>query len=160
MLENAQTLNNFQRELSQQEGIFQSALLPANQGKNRYINVLPNEPTRVRLEPLPDEPNNSDFINANWIRGADIDKALGHQDYIATQAPIQGWTFCEFWRMVWENKVPVIVMLTSLRERGSVRSCSHPFIPTPSKISIRGSRQSAADARSYNDVGQGGSVLA
>ena len=48
--------------------------LPLNRGKNRYINILPNEPTRVRLQGLP-----NDFINANRVTFNTGNK------YIATQ---------------------------------------------------------------------------
>ena len=48
--------------------------LPLNRGKNRYINILPNEPTRVRLQGLP-----NDFINANRVTFNSGNK------YIATQ---------------------------------------------------------------------------
>lgn len=66
--------------------------------KNRYYNVLPCNETRVKLRKSPD------YINANWV-GRDI----------ATQAPIEE-TIEDFWRMVWENNVPCIVMLTNFFE--------------------------------------------
>ena len=40
-------------------------------------------------------------------------------EYIATQAPMQN-TIGEFWRLVWEQKVELIVMLTNLNEAGQV----------------------------------------
>ena len=51
--------------------------LPLNRGKNRYINILPNEPTRVRLQGLP-----NDFINANRVTFNTGNK------YIATQGKV------------------------------------------------------------------------
>lgn len=58
---------------------------------------------------------NSDYINANYIRGyRDAPKA-----YIATQAPLY-WTIADFWRMVWEQKCSTIIMATGLEERGVV----------------------------------------
>jgi len=71
-----------------------------NQNKNRYIDVLPNENTRVQLE-------SGNYINANYI----FDR-----EYIATQAPLPH-TVNDFWAMVMEHQSMVIVMLTNLQEQ-------------------------------------------
>ncbi|XP_067881758.1 tyrosine-protein phosphatase non-receptor type 18-like [Heterodontus francisci] len=75
----------------------------ANVRKNRYKDILPFDQTRVPLSLLLDE-GYSDYINANFIRGID-----GERYYIATQGPL-GPTVVDFWRMIWEFSVKVIVM--------------------------------------------------
>ena len=76
--------------------------------------VLADPQTRVSLF-LKFAVANSDYINANFIRGyRDMSKS-----YIATQGPLQ-WTVADFWRMVWEQRASTIIMVTGLEERGMV----------------------------------------
>ena len=39
------------------------------------------------------------------------------QRFIATQAPKEGISFPNFWQMIVENKVKVVVMITALQEK-------------------------------------------
>ncbi|XP_051854607.1 receptor-type tyrosine-protein phosphatase V-like [Antechinus flavipes] len=107
---------------------------PANAIKNRYPHVLPYDHSRVRLTPLDDEPH-SDYINANFIPGYSRS-----QEFIATQGPMKK-TLKDFWRLVWEQQVHTIVMLTVGMENGRVL-CEHywPLDSTPvtyGEITIR-----------------------
>ncbi|KAM8949440.1 receptor-type tyrosine-protein phosphatase V-like [Lycaon pictus] len=98
---------------------------PANATKNRYPHVLPYDHSRVRLSQLDGEPH-SDYINASFIPGY-----TDPQEFIATQGPLRK-TVEDFWRLVWEQQVHVIVMLTVGMENGRVL-CEHywPVGSTP-----------------------------
>ncbi|XP_048404947.1 receptor-type tyrosine-protein phosphatase beta isoform X2 [Stegostoma tigrinum] len=100
---------------------FDTALLPENRGKNRYNNILPYDTTRVKLTYVDDDPC-SDYINASYIPGCNF-----RREYIATQGPLPG-TKDDFWKMVWEQNVHNIVMVTQCVEKGRVK-CDHywPF---------------------------------
>uniref|UniRef100_A0A8C5W8J9 Receptor-type tyrosine-protein phosphatase S n=1 Tax=Microcebus murinus TaxID=30608 RepID=A0A8C5W8J9_MICMU len=88
---------------------FISANLPCNKFKNRLVNIMPYESTRVCLQPIRGV-EGSDYINASFIDGYRQQKA-----YIATQGPLAETTE-DFWRMLWENNSTIVVMLTKLRE--------------------------------------------
>uniref|UniRef100_A0A8C1ZXE7 protein-tyrosine-phosphatase n=1 Tax=Cyprinus carpio TaxID=7962 RepID=A0A8C1ZXE7_CYPCA len=91
-----------------------AARLLGNRSKNRYNNILPYDSTRVRLSCLENDPC-SDYINANYIPGNNF-----RWEYIATQGPLPG-TKDDFWRMVWEQNVHSLVMVTQCVERGMVK---------------------------------------
>ncbi|XP_066985469.1 tyrosine-protein phosphatase Lar isoform X3 [Macrobrachium rosenbergii] len=90
---------------------FVSANLPVNKFKNRLVNILPFESSRVCLQPLRGT-EGSDYINASFIDGYRYRYA-----YIATQGPLQE-TVDDFWRMLWEHNSTIVVMLTKLKEMG------------------------------------------
>ncbi|KAG0727794.1 Receptor-type tyrosine-protein phosphatase beta [Chionoecetes opilio] len=62
------------------------------------------------LKEYPNTPY-SDFINASYIHGYSVAR-----EFIASQGPLRN-TVNDFWRMVWEKNVHVIVMVTQCVER-------------------------------------------
>lgn len=102
-----------------------AADLPVNRPKNRYTNILPYDFSRVKLISMHND-EGSDYINANYIPGYKHGK-----EYIATQGPLPE-TRNDFWKMVMQQKSPIIVMLTQCNERRRVK-CDHywPFTDEP-----------------------------
>ncbi|CAH0563802.1 unnamed protein product, partial [Brassicogethes aeneus] len=94
---------------------------PKNVNKNRYRDISPYDTTRVVLKNAP----SGDYINANYVN-----MAIPHTEivnrYIATQGPLQTTTE-DFWQMILENNCNLIVMLTTLVERG--RPKCHQYWP-------------------------------
>ncbi|KPP76936.1 receptor-type tyrosine-protein phosphatase alpha-like [Scleropages formosus] len=81
-----------------------------NKEKNRYVNILPYDHSRVHLSLLEGVPD-SDFINASYINGYQE-----KNKFIAAQGPKEE-TVNDFWRMIWEQNTATIVMVTNLKER-------------------------------------------
>ncbi|XP_077450252.1 receptor-type tyrosine-protein phosphatase beta [Stigmatopora argus] len=88
--------------------------VPENRGKNRYNNILPYDSTRVKLS-CQDDDSGSDYINASYIPGSN-----SRREYVATQGPLPA-TKDDFWRMLWEQGVRTVVMVTQCVEKGRVK---------------------------------------
>jgi len=103
--------------------------MEVNRKKNRYKDILPFDDSRVTLSEYPGKEKNwplrslsltfflagvpgSDYINANYVKGAS-----GSNAYIASQGPLPH-TVNDFWRMVVETEVQVIVMACNETEAG------------------------------------------
>ncbi|XP_061666416.1 receptor-type tyrosine-protein phosphatase H-like [Syngnathoides biaculeatus] len=84
-----------------------AALMPENTEKNRFTNVLPYDWSRVKLHTANGK---SDYINASYMPGYN-----NSREYIATQGPLPA-TVSDFWRMIWEQRVSAIVMVTNCTE--------------------------------------------
>lgn len=88
----------------------QSSLIPL------FTLLSLDDHTRVQLLSCGGGPpkKGQDYVNANYIDGWQRARA-----YIGTQGPLPP-TFDGFWRMVWEQRVSIVVMITNLVERGRV----------------------------------------
>ncbi|XP_046552770.1 receptor-type tyrosine-protein phosphatase mu-like isoform X6 [Haliotis rubra] len=86
---------------------------PENKKKNRFLALYAYDESRVVLA------DGEDYINANYIYGYD-----DTQKYIATQGPKPD-TVTDFWRMVWQEDVTQIVMLTRLMELNKKKSAKY-----------------------------------
>ncbi|XP_020021928.2 tyrosine-protein phosphatase non-receptor type 22 [Castor canadensis] len=84
---------------------------PKNIKKNRYKDILPYDHSRVELSLITFDEDSS-YINANYIKGV-----YGPKAYIATQGPLPS-TLLDFWRMIWECNVLIVVMACMEFEMG------------------------------------------
>uniref|UniRef100_A0A671M8H2 protein-tyrosine-phosphatase n=1 Tax=Sinocyclocheilus anshuiensis TaxID=1608454 RepID=A0A671M8H2_9TELE len=117
-------LLHFEKLYRKKEGMSMSfAKQSENMDKNRYKDVLPYDSTRVVLQEEGD-----DYINASHVKNEPAGCVLR---YIAAQGPLPH-TCTHFWRSVWEQNVSVIVMLTTLTERG--RTKCHQYWPHPPEV--------------------------
>ncbi|XP_017361564.1 receptor-type tyrosine-protein phosphatase C isoform X1 [Cebus imitator] len=87
-----------------------------NQNKNRYVDILPYDYNRVELSEINGDAG-SNYINASYIDGFKEPRK-----YIAAQGP-RDETVDDFWRMIWEQKATVIVMVTRCEE-GNRNKCA------------------------------------
>ncbi|XP_070193371.1 receptor-type tyrosine-protein phosphatase kappa-like isoform X2 [Littorina saxatilis] len=80
--------------------------------KNRFAQIIPYDQSRVILTDGYSEGTSTDFVNASYISGYQQESK-----YIAAQGPRDN-TVGDLWRMVWQEKITHIVMLTNLKEHG------------------------------------------
>lgn len=116
-----------------------SATKACNVHKNRNMDIIPIENSRVHLTPKPGV-DGSDYINATWVSGKHnviicviansaflrydliflLTNALflgfqRNREFIITQHPMEN-TIMEFWQMMWDHNAQTIVMLTQCDE--------------------------------------------
>ncbi|GAB5580001.1 tyrosine-protein phosphatase non-receptor type 3 isoform X3 [Prionailurus iriomotensis] len=128
-LESGTVLIQFEQLYRKKPGLaITFAKLPQNLDKNRYKDVLPYDTTRVLLQ------GNEDYINASYVN-MEIPAANLVNKYIAAQGPLPH-TCAQFWQVVWDQKLSLIVMLTTLTERG--RTKCHQYWPDPPDVMEHG----------------------
>uniref|UniRef100_A0A671FPP2 Tyrosine-protein phosphatase non-receptor type n=1 Tax=Rhinolophus ferrumequinum TaxID=59479 RepID=A0A671FPP2_RHIFE len=129
-LESGTVLIQFEQLYRKKPGLaITFAKLPQNLDKNRYKDVLPYDTSRVLLQ------GNDDYINASYVN-MEIPAANLVNKYIAAQGPLPH-TCAQFWQIVWDQKLSLIVMLTTLTERG--RTKCHQYWPDPPDVVEHGS---------------------
>lgn len=92
-----------------------------NANKNRYPDIKAYDQTRVRLSERPANglTTGSDYINANFVLGYKERKK-----FICAQGPMDS-TINDFWRMIWEQHLELIVMLTNLEEYNKAKCAKY-----------------------------------
>lgn len=86
--------------------------------KNRYKNIWPWEHARIRLNGQDGRCAGTDYVNASLIKfEVGDEKRVSPRSYIATQGPLAS-TFDDFWSVVCQQDVGLIVMLTKRHEAG------------------------------------------
>ncbi|KAK6179861.1 hypothetical protein SNE40_012119 [Patella caerulea] len=100
------------------------ALLEENKTKNRDMTVLPSDKTRIRLYKRETDSSESEYINAVFLPSYRKKTA-----YILTQTPLPN-TIIDFWRMVLERNVTVIINMDSTEKSANI---GH-FLPTKGEL--------------------------
>ncbi|KAI3632230.1 hypothetical protein MIR68_009336 [Amoeboaphelidium protococcarum] len=103
---------------------FNHSIARTNHQLNRYSDVLPYDGNYVDCG-LPNNYINASYINypfdAAMIDAASLSNRVTTGHYIATQGPKQN-TVHDFWRMIYRERVGVILMLTGLTD-GDMQKC-------------------------------------
>ena len=96
------------------------AKIEENKVKNRFKLMYPYDKSRVVLSMDTSGDPNSDYVNASHIPGLYV-----KEKFIGAQAPKEN-TLVDFWKMIIENKVVNIVMVTNIVESGR-KKCEQYF---------------------------------
>ena len=92
--------------------------LPCNKTKNRYPDIKAYDQTRAKLNAIEDV-EGSDYINANFVVGYKERKR-----WVCAQGPLES-TLADFWRMIHEQGVEIVIMLTNLEEYNRVKCAQY-----------------------------------
>nr|XP_012223228.1 PREDICTED: receptor-type tyrosine-protein phosphatase epsilon-like isoform X2 [Linepithema humile] len=100
-----------------------------NRAKNRFPELISDKVSRVYLKRYPTSDEDSDYLSAVYVDGVKL-----QNQYIATQLPMPS-TINDFWRMIAEFKVELILMLQppDLQDPTccAIVPMSDEFTPTP-----------------------------
>lgn len=130
---------------------------------NRYRDVIPYEHSQIKLKEAIDYgrgKGSSDYINASLITdpyACGMDALPGFPkhpyaiDYIATQGPLLE-TSEAFWRMVIEQNVKMIVMLTTFTERGRDKCAEYFPRKKAATLAFNTITLETLNMREYKDV--------
>ncbi|XP_030852470.1 receptor-type tyrosine-protein phosphatase kappa [Strongylocentrotus purpuratus] len=113
-----------------QQSPWEVASKEKNKSKNRFRNIIAYDHSRVVLEKVDGDPH-SDYFNANYLSDFKGEKA-----FIASQAPNTA-SLTAFWRMIWQENVATIVMVTNLIEAGKDR-CRQYWPKNPRSVEVMG----------------------
>ena len=86
--------------------------------KNRYPDIKCYDQTRVKLSAM-NGVVGSDYINANFVIGYKERKK-----FICAQGPMDS-TVNDFWRMIWQEHLEIIIMLTNLEEYNKTKCAKY-----------------------------------
>ncbi|CAH8618668.1 unnamed protein product [Schistosoma rodhaini] len=129
----------YQLIISNSQFLIQSDMLSQEIGQrntnkrlNRFSDILPYDQTRVKLKPLQKTKQDHDYVNASFIyeiipcASVYTHPVLNRNKiaYIASQAPLES-TVGDFWRMVLDQNITIIVMLTKLYEDNISKCCQY-----------------------------------
>jgi protein tyrosine phosphatase len=104
------------------EAEFSAAIRPANQLKNQSFDFIPLDANRIVLattnnncdeedeDDRGSSSSDSDYINASWLAGY-----ASLHEFILTQHPKEQTT-ADFWRLVWQHRVRLVVVLSAPAE--------------------------------------------
>jgi len=92
--------------------------LLCNKPKNRYPDIRAYDQTRVKLTGT-EEIEGSDYINSNFVVGYKERKR-----WVCAQGPLES-TLGDFWRMINEQGVEIVIMLTNLEEYNRVKCAQY-----------------------------------
>uniref|UniRef100_A0A4W3JW79 protein-tyrosine-phosphatase n=1 Tax=Callorhinchus milii TaxID=7868 RepID=A0A4W3JW79_CALMI len=139
-LESGAILNQFDQLYRKKPGMaITCAKLPQNMDKNRYKDVLPYDVTRVVLD------GSEDYINANYVN-MEVSGTSILNRYIACQGPLPH-TCPYFWQTIWNQQSSLVVMLTTLTERGRVKC--HQYWPDLQDVCKYGNFQVTCHTENY-----------
>ena len=99
---------------------------PANAKVNSDTNTVPYDFNRVKMERLPGAPEaaSGGGATADYVNASRVEMPSG-QRFIVSQSPAEGGGVAEFWRLIWQERSPAVVMLTKTYELIKVMSACY-----------------------------------